>query len=59
MATKKAKKVEFSPKVKGLILGELKRFVTIIDKYFPAGKDKKEILEKFKEIVALVEKKVG
>ena len=59
MATKKAKKAELSQKAKGLIIGELKRFVTIIDKYLPAGKDKKEILEKFKEIAILVEKKVS
>ena len=53
------KKVELEAKVKGLILGELKRFVTIIDKYLPNGKDKKDILKKFEEVVALVEKAVG
>lgn len=52
------KKIELDKKVKGLLLGELKRFVTIIDKYLPAGKDKKEILKKFEEVAALVEKAV-
>ena len=53
------KKVELSKVAKGLVLGELKRFVTIIDKYLPNGKDKKEILKKFEEVSALVEKAVG
>ena len=52
------KKIELDNKTKGLILGELKRFVTIINKYFPAGKNKKEILKKFEEIVELVEKSI-
>ena len=53
------KKAELSAKVKGMIKGELKRFVTIIDKYFPNGKNKKEILKKFEEIADLVEKEIG
>lgn len=53
------KKVVLDAKVKGLIKGELKRFITIIEKYLPAGKDKKEILAKFEEVVALVEKAIG
>ncbi len=53
------KKVEISAKVKGLLKAELKRFVTIVDKYFPNGKDKKEILKKFEEIAELVEKVIG
>lgn len=53
------KKIELDKKVKGILLGELKRFVTIIDKYLPNTKDKKEILKKFEEIAVLVEKAVG
>lgn len=53
------KKVELSVKVKGLLKAELKRFVTIVDKYLPNGKDKKEILKKFEEIIELVEKVIG
>lgn len=53
------KKVELSKAAKGLLKGELKRFVTIIEKYFPEGKDKKEVLKKFEEIADLVEKKVS
>lgn len=52
------KKIELSKAVKGLLRGEVKRFVTIIAKYYPEGKDKKEILKKFEEISALVEKAV-
>lgn len=48
------KKLELSKTVKGLLKGEIKRFVTIIEKYYPEGKDKKEILKKFEEISALV-----
>lgn len=50
------KKLELSKAVKGLLKGEVKRFVTIIEKYYPEGKDKKEILKKFEEISALVGK---
>lgn len=50
------KKIELSKTVKGLLKGEIKRFVTIIEKYYPGGKDKKEILKKFEEISVLVEK---
>lgn len=53
------KKVELDIRIKKMILAELKRFVTIIDKYLPSGKNKKEILEKFKEVASLVEKAVG
>ena len=53
------KKTELDIRIRKIILAELKRFVTIIDKYLPAGKNKKEILEKFKEVAALVEKAVG
>ena len=53
------KKAELSAKVKGMINGELKRFVTIIDKYLPNTKNKKEILKKFEEIADLVEKEIG
>lgn len=53
------KKAALDKKVKGFILAELKRFVTIITKYLPEGKDKKEILKKFEEVAALVEKAVG
>lgn len=52
----KKKKLELSKAVKGLLKGEVKRFVTIIEKYYPEGKDKKEILKKFEEISALVAK---
>lgn len=52
----KKKKLELSKTVKGLLKGEIKRFVTIIEKYYPEGKDKKEILKKFEEISVLVEK---
>ena len=52
----KKKKLELSKAVKGLLKGEIKRFVTIIEKYYPEGKDKKEILKKFEEISALVGK---
>ena len=52
------KKAELSAKAKGMIKGELKRFVTIIDKYLSNGKNKKEILKKFEEIAALVEKEI-
>ena len=50
------KKLELSKAVKGLLKGEIKRFVTIIEKYYPEGKDKREILKKFEEISALVGK---
>ena len=53
------KKVVLDAKVKGLIKGELKRFITIIEKYLPAGKEKKEILTQFEEVIALVEKAIG
>ena len=53
------KKTELDPKVRGLLKGELKRFVTLIDKYLPNSKNKKEILKKFEEIAALVEKEIG
>ena len=53
------KKAVLEANVKGLITGELKRFMTIIEKYLPAGKDKKEIIAKFEEVVALVEKAIG
>lgn len=53
------KKVELNNTVKGLILGELKRFVTIINKYLPESKAKKEILKKFEEISELAEKAVN
>ena len=53
------KKVVLEAKVKGLIKGELKRFITIIEKYLPAGKEKKEILTQFEEVIALVEKAIG
>lgn len=53
------KKAELDIRIKKIILAELKRFVTIIDKYLPAGKNKKAILEKFKEVASLVEKAVG
>ena len=52
------KKIELSKAVKGLLKGEIKRFVTIIVKYYPEGKDKKEILKKFEEVAALVEKAI-
>ena len=53
------KKAELDIRIKKMILAELKRFVTIIEKYLPASKDKKEILKKFEEVAALVEKAVG
>lgn len=53
------KKEAISKFAKSLILGELKRFVTIITKYLPDGKDKKEILKKFEEVEALTKKAVG
>ena len=53
------KKIVITKFAKGVILAELKRFVTIITKYLPEGKDKKEILKKFEEVAALVEKAVG
>ena len=53
------KKAALDAKVKGLIVGELKRFATIIDKYLPNTKEKKEILTQFEEVVALVEKAIG
>ena len=53
------KKVELDKKVKGLLIGELKRFVTIMNKYLPNSKDKKELFKKFEEVAALVEKAVG
>lgn len=53
------KKVVLDAKVKGLIKVELKRFVTIIEKYLPASKEKKEILTQFEEVIALVEKAIG
>ena len=52
------KKFELSKAAKSLLKGEVKRFVTIISKYYPEGKDKKEILKKFEEIVTLIEKAV-
>lgn len=52
------KKVEVSPFVKKLVLGEVKRFVTIIEKYLPESKNKKEILKKFEEIAELTKKAV-
>lgn len=54
-----AKKKELSKFAKGLISGEVKRFVTIIEKYLPDGKNKKEILKKFEEIAALIEKTIA
>lgn len=57
MATKK--KEELTKFVKGMLAGEVKRFKTIIEKYFPNGKDKKDILKKFEEIAAIVEKTVA
>lgn len=54
MATKK--KNAISKMAKGLILGELKRFKTIIAKYYPDGKEKKDILKTFEEISIKVEK---
>lgn len=53
------KKVELDKKVKGMLLGELKRFVTLMNKYLPNSKDKKELLKKFEDVAALVEKAVG
>lgn len=52
------KKLELSKTVKGLLKGEIKRFVTIITKNYPDGKEKKEILKKFEEISAIIEKTV-
>ena len=53
------KKEAISAAAKKLILGELKRFVTIIAKYLPDSKDKKELLKKFEEVEALAKKAVG
>lgn len=50
------KKIELTAKAKGLLKGEIKRFMTIIKKYYPEGKDKKEIVKKFEEITVLVGK---
>ncbi len=52
------KKVEITKFAKSIILGELKRFVTIITKYLPESKNKKEILKKFEEIAELTKKAV-
>ena len=52
------KKVELSKFAKSILRGEIKRFVTIITKYYPDGKEKKEILKKFEEISAIIEKTV-
>lgn len=54
----KKKKVELSKFAKSILRGEIKRFVTIITKYYPDGKEKKEILKKFEEISAIIEKTV-
>lgn len=58
MATRKTKKIELTKFVKGMLSGEVKRFKTIIEKYFPNGKDKKDILAKFEEIAAIINKTV-
>lgn len=50
------KKLAFTKLGKALVIGETKRFVTIISKYFPDSKEKKEILKKFEEVSAIVEK---
>lgn len=52
------KKAVISEKVKALLKAELKRFVTIVDKYLPDSKNKKDILAKFEEISELVEKEI-
>ena len=52
------KKNAISKMARGLILGEIKRFKTIITKYYPDGKEKKEILKMFEEIAELVEKSI-
>lgn len=57
MATKK--KSMISKVARGLILGELKRFKTIITKYYPDGKEKKDILKAFEEISAKIEKSLS
>ena len=54
MATKK--KVEITKFAKSLLMGEVKRFVTIVNKYLPDGKNKKDILKKFEEVAELMEK---
>ena len=54
MATKK--KVEITKFAKSLLRGEVKRFVTIVNKYLPDGKNKKDILKKFEEVAELMEK---
>lgn len=59
MATKKTVKTKMTEAAKKLMLAEVKRFTTMVIKYLPNGKDKKDILKKFEEVVALVEKAVG
>lgn len=59
MATKKTVKTKMTEAAKKLMLAEVKRFTTMVIKYIPNGKDKKDILKKFEEVVALVEKAVG
>lgn len=59
MATKKTVKTKMTEAAKKLMLAEVKRFTTMVIKYIPDGKDKKDILKKFEEVVALVEKAVG
>ena len=53
------KKNVISKMARGLILGEVKRFKTIISKYYPDGKEKKEILKLFEEISARIEKSLS
>lgn len=53
------KKNAISKMARGLILGEIKRFKTIITKYYPDGKEKKEILKSFEEISVRIEKSLS
>lgn len=52
------KKNMLSKAARGLIIGEFKRFKTIISKYYPECKEKKEILKSFDEIAARIEKSI-
>ncbi len=56
MATKKSAKVKMTEAAKKIMLAEVKRFATMVTKYIPDGKAKKEIEEKFAEVAALIEK---
>ena len=56
MATKKTVKTRMTEAAKKLMLAEVKRFTTMVIKYIPDGKAKKEIEEKFAEVAALIEK---